>query len=85
MASTKILATHFEKRKHLAFSVVGLGAYIGMVSWPSVSQHLLENYGYSMSMRILACLHTVHIIAGILYIENTGYGQMANASTSAGM
>ena len=71
VASSDILAKHFIKYKHLAFSLAASGHYIGIIVFPILSQHLLDTYGYSMAMGILAPVQLIHIFAGIFFYEPT--------------
>lgn len=67
VASSEILSLYFKKYRYLAFALAVLGYFVGMVAWPNVSQNLLDQYGYSQAMGYMACLHVMHIIAGILF------------------
>lgn len=69
IATSQILAVYFDKYKYLAFSLAMLGNYVGTVVWPVLSQHLLNKFGYSHAMAIMASAHVLHIIAGITFIE----------------
>lgn len=71
IASSEILAIHFEKYKYLAFALAVLGYYFGMVAWPTLSQHLLDKFGYSTTMGIISSLHIIHIITGCLFFQPT--------------
>jgi len=68
-ASSQILAIYFDKLKYLAFSLATLGIYIGLMTWPILCQFLLNKFGYSHAMGIMACAHLLHIIAGISFFE----------------
>jgi len=68
-ASSQILAIYFDKLKYLAFSLAVLGIYVGLMTWPILSQFLLNKFGYSHAMGIMACAHLLHIIAGISFFE----------------
>jgi len=46
-----------------------LGNYVGIMTWPILSQFLLTKFGYSNAMGIMACAHLLHIIAGISFFE----------------
>ena len=71
VATSEILALNFDKYKYLAFSLAVLGYYVGMVVFPIVSQKLLDDFGYSKAMGIMASFHVTHIIAGILFFQPT--------------
>ena len=71
IASSDILSKYFIKYKHLAFSLAASGHYIGIIVFPILSQHLLDTYGYSMTMGILAPVQLIHIFAGIFFYEPT--------------
>lgn len=68
MASSEILALSFNKYRNLAFAVAVLGYFTGLIIWPVVSQALLDRFGYHKAMGIMAALHSIHIVAGLLYI-----------------
>ena len=69
VATSEVLALNFEKHKYLAFSIAILGYYIGVVAFPIVSQELLNSFGYSKAMGIMASFHIIHVIAGISFFE----------------
>ena len=48
---------------------ISSGYYVGMAVWPSVSQKLLNDLGYSQAMGVMSALHSVHIIAGLLFYQ----------------
>jgi len=68
-ASSQILAVYFDRLKYLAFSLAALGIYVGLMTWPILSQFLLNKFGYSYAMGIMASAHLLHIIAGISFFE----------------
>ena len=69
VATSEVLALNFSKYKYLAFSLAVLGYYVGMVVFPIVSQMLLDQYGYSQAMGIMASFHIIHIIAGLIFFQ----------------
>ncbi|XP_067951283.1 monocarboxylate transporter 3-like [Watersipora subatra] len=71
ISSTEALAKYFDKYRYLAFSLVTLGQNVGITAWASLSQLLLDNFGYATAMRILASFHIVHVIFGIALVEPT--------------
>ena len=71
IATSEVLALNFSKYKYLAFSLAVLGYYVGMVVFPIVSQMLLDQYGYSQAMGIMASFHVIHIIAGLLFFQSS--------------
>jgi len=68
-ANSAILTLYFERFKYIAFSLSMLGAYLGVVAWPLLSQYLLSRFGYSYAMGIISTLTLINIIAGILFVE----------------
>lgn len=74
MASSEILSRWFKKYKYLSFAVAILGSFTGMVMWPSVSQLLLDSYGYHTAMGIMASCHSIHIIAGVFFTSPSDEG-----------
>jgi len=68
-ASSQILAFHFDRLKYLAFALASLGNFIGIMTWPILSQFLLTKFGYSQAMGIMASAHLLHIIVGSLFFE----------------
>ena len=69
ITTSEILTKHFDRYKYLAFSLVMLGQFSGLIAWPIVSQELLEDYGYSKTMIVMSSFHIAHILAGFLFIE----------------
>lgn len=69
MASSEILALCFSKYRYLAFAIAVLGYYVGMVVWPTTSQILFDKYGYSQAMGIMATVHIIHLVAGLLFFQ----------------
>lgn len=69
ITTSEILTKHFDRYKYLAFSLVMLGQFSGLIAWPIVSQELLERYGYSKAMIVMSSFHIIHILAGFLFIE----------------
>lgn len=69
IATSEILAQHFDKFKYLAFALAVFGYYVGMVVWPIVSQTLLDLLGYHKAMGIMSSFHVVHVIAGVLFFS----------------
>jgi len=49
--------------------VAMLGAYIGIVTWPLISQYLLSKFGYSVAMGIMSTFSIIHLIAGVSFID----------------
>ena len=76
VATSEVLALNFEKYKYLAFATAIIGYYVGMVIFPLISQELLEAYGYSTAMGIMALFQVIHVIAGILFFEPTKQGEL---------
>jgi len=68
-ASSQILVIYFDRLKYVAFSLVSLGNFGGVMAWSVLSQFLLNKFGYSQAMGIMASAHLLHIIAGILFFE----------------
>ena len=48
---------------------ISSGYFVGMAVWPSVSQKLLNDLGYSQAMGVILALHSVHVIAGLLFYQ----------------
>ena len=69
VATSEVLALNFDKYKYLAYSLAVLGYYVGVVVFPIVSQKLLDQYGYSQAMGIMASFHVIHIIAGLMFFQ----------------
>jgi len=46
-----------------------LGGYIGVVTWPLISQYLLSKFGYSVAMGIMSTFSILHLIAGISFMD----------------
>jgi len=68
-ANSVILTVYFDRFKYIAFSLSMLGANIGVLIWPLLSQYCLSKFGYSYAMGIISILTLVNIIAGILFVQ----------------
>ena len=71
IASSEILALNFERFKYLAFSLAVLGYYAGMAEFAIISQKLLDLFGYSKALGILASFHVIHIVAGFMFFQSS--------------
>lgn len=69
IATSEILAFHFDKYNYLAFSIGAIGYYVGMSVIPSLSEYLLNDLGYSKAMAILSTIHITHVVSGILFYQ----------------
>jgi len=68
-ASSSILPLYFERFKYIAFAVAALGGYIAVITWPLISQYLLNKFGYSVAMGIMSTFNIIHLIAGVSFID----------------
>ena len=71
-----ILLFYFDESKIKYALVVSMfGSAIGWSVYPSLIQYLMDSFGFSKSMYILASLMSVHVFAGLSFTETDCYGK----------
>lgn len=61
----------FVKQRGLAFSLMGIGGFVGATSFPPLTLWLINNWGWPVAWRILACaLLIIFVPLAFLFMRN---------------